>query len=145
MRDVMRRAHNERGFTLAEMLAVMLILGSMSAIAVLAITRFLGTGAAEAANTEVHNAHAAISTCLADAGAGQLDSDIPVRWNGSEDVITATSAGGVVYDAADTLRGKRLKATYTVNPSGEITGVTDQEWSGVVWEDGRWKKEKKDK
>jgi len=50
-----------------------------------------------------------------------------------------------VCDAADSLRGKRLKATYTVNPSGEITGVTDQEWSGVVWEDGRWKKEKKDK
>jgi prepilin-type N-terminal cleavage/methylation domain-containing protein len=143
MRDVMRRAHNERGFTLAEMLAVMLILGSMSAIGVLAITRFLGTGAAEAANTEVHNAHAAISTCLADAGAGQLDSDIPVRWNGSEDVITATSAGGVVYDAADTLRGKRLKATYTVTPTGEITGVTDQEWKGVAWEDGSWKKDKK--
>jgi len=31
--------------------------------------------------------------------------------------------------------GKRLKATYTVNPSGEITGVTDQEWSARL---GRW-------
>jgi prepilin-type N-terminal cleavage/methylation domain-containing protein len=143
MRDVMRRVHNERGFTLAEMLVVMIILGCLSAIAVLSITRFLGSGAAEAANTEVHNAHVAISSCLADAGAGQLDNDAPVNWNGSEDVITATSAGGVVYDAADTLRGKRLKATYTVTPTGEITGVTDQEWKGVAWEDGSWKKGKK--
>jgi prepilin-type N-terminal cleavage/methylation domain-containing protein len=145
MRDVMRRVHNERGFTLAEMLVVMLILGCLSAIAVLSITRFLGSGAAEAANTEVHNAHAAIFGCIADAGAGHLDTDVPVNWDGSDNVVTATGAGGVVYDAADSLRGRRLKATYTVTPEGEITGATDQEWPGVVWEDGRWKKEKKDK
>jgi len=61
MRDVMRRVHDERGFTLAELLVVLLILGSLSAIAVLSITRFLGSGTAEAANIEVHNAHTAIS------------------------------------------------------------------------------------
>ena len=72
-----------------------------------------------------------------------MDTDMPVNWNGSDDVITATSADGVVYDASDTLRGKRLKATYTVNPSGEITGVANQEWKGVTWEDGSWKKDKK--
>ena len=141
----MRRVHNERGFTLAELLVVIVILGALSAIAVLAVTRFLGSSAAEAANTEIYNANVAISGCLADAGVDQLDNDVPVNWNGSEDVITATSTGGVVYDATDTLRGKRFKATYTVSPSGEITGVTEQEWKGVVWEDGRWKKEKKDK
>jgi prepilin-type N-terminal cleavage/methylation domain-containing protein len=141
VKGTMRKVHSERGFTLAELLVVILILGALASIAVLAITRFVGTGVAEAANTEVHNAHIAISSCLADAGAGQLDIDVPVNWNGSEDVITATSSGGVVYDAADTLRGKRLKATYTVNPSGEITGVADQEWSGITWEDGHWEKD----
>jgi len=143
MRDVIRRVQNERGFTLAEMLAVIVILGALASVVVLAITQFVATGTAEAANAEVHNAHAAISCCLADAAADQLDTDVPVNWNGSEDVITATSTGGVVYDAADTLRGKRLKATYTVTSTGEITGVTDQEWNGVTWEDGRWKKDKK--
>ncbi|MBN2100260.1 MAG: type II secretion system protein [Dehalococcoidia bacterium] len=133
---------HERGFTLVEMLVVLVILGALASVVVLAITQFYGKGNAEAANTEVHNAHAAISCCLADAGVVQLDTDVPVNWDGSDDVVTATSAGGVTYDASTSLRGKRLKATYTVNPSGEITGVADQEWSGITWENGRWKKDK---
>jgi type IV pilus assembly protein PilA len=134
---------HERGFTLVEMLVVLVILGALASVVVLAITQFYGKGTVEAANTEVHNAHAAISCCMADAGVGQLDTDVPVSWDGSDDVVTATSAGGVVYDASASLRGKRLKATYTVDPSGEITGVADQEWKGVTWEDGRWKRDKK--
>jgi prepilin-type N-terminal cleavage/methylation domain-containing protein len=143
MRGAMRTVHGERGFTLAELLVVLVVLGALASVAVLAVTHFLGSSAAEAANTEVHNAHIAISSCMADAGADQLDTDVSVNWDGSDGVITATSAGGVVYDAADSIRGKRFKATYTVTPTGEITGVTDQEWSGITWEDGHWKKEKK--
>jgi prepilin-type N-terminal cleavage/methylation domain-containing protein len=142
MRSVTRTIRGERGFTLAELLVVILILGGLTSIAVLAITRFLGSGTSEAANTEVHQASVAISNCMVEAGAIQLDAVAPVSWDGSEDVVTATGAGGVVYDAADCLRGKRLKATYRVTPGGEITGVTDQEWVGVSWEDGSWKKSK---
>jgi prepilin-type N-terminal cleavage/methylation domain-containing protein len=142
MRNVIRRVHNERGFTLVEMLVVLVILGVLSTVAVLAITRFLSNGAAEAANIEVHQAHVAITSCMADAGVSQLDVGAPVDWDGSEDVVTATGTGGVVYDAADSLRGKPFKATYTVTPGGEIAGVADQEWSGVTWENGQWKKVK---
>ena len=138
-----RTTNHERGFTLVEMLAVLVILGGLASVVVLAVTRFYGKGTAEAANTEVHNAHAAISSCLVDAGVGQLDTDVPVNWDGSDDVVTATSAGGIVYDASDSLRGKHLKATYTVTPAGDITGVANQEWSGITWENGHWKKDKK--
>lgn len=138
----MHSVRNERGFTLAELLVVLLILGGLAAIAVLSIARFLGSGTAEAANAEVHQAHAAISCCMIDAGVRQLDAEAPVSWDGSEGVVTATGMAGMVHDAAHSLRVKRLKATYMVTPGGQITGVQDQEWSGVSWEDGKWKKVK---
>lgn len=131
----------ERGFTLVELLVALVILGGLSSIAVLAITRFLGKGTVEAANTEVHQVYAAISCCLVEAAANQLDIDEPVNWDGSEDVITATSAGGTVYDASDSLRNSNFKASYMVTPTGEITGVTDQEWQGITWVGDHWEKQ----
>jgi len=140
MRGATRTIHNQRGFTLVELLVVMLILGALASVVVLAITSFMGKGTAEVANTEVHNACVAISCCMVDAGVNRLDADAPVNWDGSEGVVTATSNRGIVYDAANSLRSKRLKATYQVTPDGEITGVAAQEWSGVTWEDGSWQK-----
>jgi prepilin-type N-terminal cleavage/methylation domain-containing protein len=142
MRGATRTIHNQRGFTLVELLVVMLILGALASVVVLAITSFMGKGTAEVANTEVHNACVAISCCMVDAGVNRLDADAPVNWDGSEGVVTATSDRGVVYDAANSLRSKRLKATYQVTPDGEITGVAAQEWSGVTFENGSWKKNK---
>jgi prepilin-type N-terminal cleavage/methylation domain-containing protein len=140
MRSASRKARGERGFTLVELLVVLLILGGLATVAVLAITRFLDKGTVEAANTELHQARTAIECCIAEAGS-QLDIGPAGKdWDGSAGFVTATSAEGDVYDASASLRGKRFKATYIVTPTGEITGVAEKEWSGITWVDSHWEK-----
>ncbi len=129
---------SERGFTLAELLVVILILGGLTSIVVLAITRFAGKGTAEAANAEVHQARAAIESCFSEAGVTTTDNAITMNWNGAEDVLTVTGSDGTAYDAADYLRSDRFKATYVVSGNGDITGIASCDWAGITWVDDHW-------
>lgn len=133
-----RLVRSGRGFTLVELLVVLLILGGLASIVVLAITRFLEDGKLEAANTELHQAHAAIEACFADAGVAGTDNGATVNWDGAGDVLTVTSASGAEYDAADYLRSRRFKATYIVSGSGDITGVEAHGWGNITWVNDHW-------
>ena len=126
------------GFTLVELLVVMFVLGTMAAIATLAVTRFMGSGAVEAANSELYQARAAINICMCEAGVNQLDAAVS-GWDGSEGLVLATDVSGVPHDAATYLDGRKFKARYNVDQNGVITGVTDVSWSGVSWATDCWK------
>lgn len=130
--------HSERGFTLAEMLVVILILGGLTSIVVLAITRFTEDGQLDAANAEVYQVRTAIEACLSDAGVTGTDNGTTVSWDGAEDVMTVTGRDGAQYDAADYLRNNCFKATYLVSSSGDITGVESHDWGNLTWVDDHW-------
>jgi type IV pilus assembly protein PilA len=136
MKGLLKKYHKgEGGFTLVELLVVVAILGVIAAVAVLAVTRFMGSGNVESANTELHQAQTAIAAVMADAGNAQLDA-ADTGWNGgvgaANNEPTAT-VGVIVYGAATYIHGT-FNATYDYNVDGDITNATNVSWSGVVWD-----------
>jgi type IV pilus assembly protein PilA len=134
MKGLLKKYHKgEGGFTLVELLVVVAILGVIAAVAVLAVTRFMGSGNVEAANTELHQAQTAIAACMADAGNAQLDA-ADTAWNGGVGAVNNEPlAGAGAFGAATYIHGT-FNATYDYNIDGDITNATNVDWSGVVWD-----------
>ena len=136
MKSLRKAYRGEKGFTLVELLVVVVILGVLAAVATLAVTRFIGSGNLEAAKTELHQAQTAIAAAMADAGVTNIDGvadNETVTWNGASDVIECTPTGGTTVDASEFLQGAEFKAIYTVKGTGEIVGGEANGWDGIQW------------
>ena len=64
---------SQKGFTLIELLVVVAILGVLAAVVVPNVSKFVGSGATEAANTELSNVQAALDAAIADLSLGSVD------------------------------------------------------------------------
>ncbi len=96
----------EKGFTLVELLVVVAILGVVAAIAIPNIGQFLGRGAVEAANTELHNVQLAVIAYQTDNNGVLPDiSGFPTTAQMDEYLV-----GGVAA----------LQGTYTLNADGTV-------------------------
>jgi type IV pilus assembly protein PilA len=68
--------YGQKGFTLIELLVVIAILGVLAAVAIPNVSKFIGKGKVEAANTEFATVQTAVAAYQADGGVVAASSDI---------------------------------------------------------------------
>ena len=124
MKSFRKMCRGEKGFTLIELLVVIIILGVLASVVTLAVTRFIGKGAKESANAEVVTLQAAIESAMAAGNAAAFTGAV-ANWDGSLATSPVTSDNTSVYSM---MRTHKLKATYSINANGDITGATNVDW-----------------
>jgi hypothetical protein len=95
------------------------------------VTRFMGEGRLEAAQTELHQAQTAIAAGMAEQGVASV-TGTTLEFGPTNDLDVD---GDDVGDCQQFLHGP-LTAQYTVNAAGNITGVSDDGvfGDGVCWD-----------
>ena len=133
--------HDEKGFTLIEILVVMAILGFLAAIVIPNILHFRTESRVDAANTERYDIQLVVFVAMVDQEVSSLADGGDVQPNNA-DVSAATGNNDDIdeIDVADYLTGV-LQAIYTVDTKGHITnatttGLTNSKWEGLTYTPG---------
>jgi len=109
----------EKGFTLIELLIVVAILGVLAAVVIPNVTRFVGSGETEAAETELHNIQLAVTSMMLENGL----TEIPLP-------VAETNNMGEFPDVTATLANKGADADFVT--AALLDGHTDTGVLGYV-------------
>jgi general secretion pathway protein G len=107
----------ERGFTLVELLIVVVILGILAGIVVFAVGNMTGSAQANSCATEKSTISDALEAYKAQTGA------YPAASGGNTAMDFLTGANGATPPAAIGVLLKSVPANYTIDDSGNITAI----------------------
>jgi general secretion pathway protein G len=115
----------QNGFTLVEMLIVILVLGILVAAIVPNLSRFTSQGVVEVANSELTTIKHTVAAYQADHAGDFPCSTQPIP--GSPQTILTGVSGIAPY-----LSSSNVVGTYTVDIGGNVIGIV---YNGLAWDD----------
>ena len=112
---------SERGFTLLEVLVVVVILGVLAAVVILNVLVMMNEGEDEAKLTELHNLQTAVYTMMVQAKVSELDNTYTDIDELAE--VEGVTARGNVFSLDDFLTGDNypLKRAYDIAIDGKVS------------------------